>query len=122
MGCFSWRTSNTGQSISTFDSKYGALPVKMLDNKGNVFVENEYEGYGVFGGKDFFELLAEMNGLKSDRDKGIDLYYSDNTFLCPKLVTINCNLKYEDLPDPVDCDVQGYFYYDYEDVHNLGYE
>lgn len=47
----------------------------MTDDKGNRYEEDCYEGYGVFGGKDYYELLAEMNGLKSDRIKGIELAF-----------------------------------------------
>ena len=38
------------------------MHVVMCDDKGNKYVEECYEGYGVFGGKDYYELLAEMNG------------------------------------------------------------
>ena len=44
----------------------------MKDNQGNLWKEDNYEGYGVFGGKDFYELMAEMNGLV-DRDEAIHL-------------------------------------------------
>ena len=59
-------------SISNSLSEYGALPVYMHDDKGNVWHEPEYDGYGEFGGMDYYELLAKMNGLKT-RDEGIDL-------------------------------------------------
>ena len=65
MGYFSWKTQDTGRSISNIDSCRGSFPITMIDNKGNRFHEENYEGYGVFGGKDFFELLAEMNDLKT---------------------------------------------------------
>ena len=38
------------------------MHVVMCDDKGNKYVEECYEGYGVFGEKDFYELFAEMNG------------------------------------------------------------
>lgn len=50
----------------------------MTDDKGNKYVEQCYEGYGEFGGKDYYELLAEMNGLGSDRDKGIELAFENS--------------------------------------------
>ena len=56
----------------------------MHDNKGNVWKETEYEGYGEFGGKDYYQLLAEMNDLPvngdadHDRQLGIDLYFDEN--------------------------------------------
>lgn len=64
----------------------------MHDNKGNIWEELNYEGYGVFGGRDFYELLAEMNNIPKDnltndeyRSKGIDLYYSTTPFISPNL-------------------------------------
>lgn len=108
MGFFSWRTSDTQESISNAFSKRGALPVKMLDDKGNVWIELNYEGYGKFGGKCFYELLAEMNNLPS-RDSAINLEYSPD-IKPPKLVTINCNIEYDQLPKSKRCITQGYFY------------
>ena len=84
MGQFSWITQDTNESIrcNVLDERAIAY---MHDNKGNVWEENCYEGYGEFGGKDFFQLLAEMNNVadltgdvEKDRLVGIDLYYSNN--------------------------------------------
>lgn len=58
-----------------------------------IYEEKDYEGYGVFGGKDFFELLAEMNDLKT-RNDGITLYYSNKD-----------NIKYPQLSSSKDVDV-----------------
>lgn len=69
MGIFSWLTNDTSQQIcchdeveredgTTFNPQF---PVYMRDNKGNVWVEKNYEGYGVFGGKDFYALVDDMN-------------------------------------------------------------
>jgi len=33
----------------------------MKDNKGNSWKEDDYKGYGEFGGKNYYELLTEMN-------------------------------------------------------------
>ena len=44
----------------------------MWDNKRRRWRQDKYEGYGVFGGKDYFVLLAEMNkeyGLDVSDDK-----------------------------------------------------
>ncbi len=54
MGLFSWKTADTNESISNKFSDKGALPVKMIDDKNNVYIETDYEGYGVFGGVDFY--------------------------------------------------------------------
>ncbi len=88
MGMFSWITQDTNESIlnNRYDKTSEAY---MFDDKGNMYHEPCYAGYGVFGGKDFFVLLAEMNrdyaekvGLslseddedESNRDIGCILY------------------------------------------------
>lgn len=63
MGFFSYITSDTDTSISNSYSSRGALPVHMITEDGRVFTEPNYEGYGVFGGKDIYELIAELNDL-----------------------------------------------------------
>jgi hypothetical protein len=101
----------------------------MLDNKGNVFMENEYEGYGVFGGKDYYELLAEMNGFESDktgdeytreaRRFGISLAFSKDNHsgvgtegvYYPNLVEQADGWVYQ-MSGPDNCEFQGYFYDD----------
>ena len=63
MGMFSWFTQDTHHRIVNNEP----FRVVMTDNNGKQYVEECYEGYGVFGGKDYYELLAEMNGY-SERD------------------------------------------------------
>lgn len=116
MGFFSWITQDTERSISNSSSDFGTFRVFMLDNKGNKWVEDDYEGYGVFGGKDFYELLAEMNG-KTTRDQGIDLVFKDNPsgdktpgVLYPNLFEFH-ESKWENV-GPISCEHQGYFYED----------
>lgn len=63
MGLFSWCTSDTRKSIScTFNSYAGApTTVYLLNPFGDPYKESNYEGYGVFGGRDVYELVAEWN-------------------------------------------------------------
>lgn len=69
-GQFSWMTQDTGQQIGS--EQENTLPfVYMHDDKGNKWLEKNYEGYGEFGGKDYYELLDQMNGGIGDRDEGI---------------------------------------------------
>lgn len=131
MGFFSWITQDTDRSICNTYSDREPFRVIMLDNKGNKWVEDNYEGYGVFGGKDFYELLAEMNGVVERdkvqlqgeeytdymRGKGIDLVYEnnpsgDNTpgVLYPNLVEDE-NWKWRNT-GPFSCPDQGFFYPD----------
>ena len=135
MGFFSWNTQDTDKSIANQYSNRKTFRVQMIDNKGNVFTENEYEGYGVFGGKDYYELLAEMNGFTSDktgeaytdeaRGFGITLAFDGNGngvatkgVYYPNLIEQADGWVYE-MGGPDSCDFQGYFYdeedYDGED-------
>lgn len=87
-GQFSWFTQDTNSQIGS--EPRNRIRVAMFDNKGNMWKEFKYEGYGVFGGKDYYELMAEMNGLESNRSAGIDLAFDeeipDNQKLWPALV------------------------------------
>ena len=110
MGFFSWITQDTKVSLNNIHS-YQATKIKayMSDDKGNFWFEPNYDGYGVFAGKDYYELLAEMNG-KTTRDEGIDLdFKSGRTDL--KYPNINENYHTEWKNErPTDCPYQGYFY------------
>jgi hypothetical protein len=120
MGFFSWNTCDTGESIANKYSTRPTFEVHMITPDGRVFTEPDYEGYGEFGGKDFHELLAELNGLASDRSLGIDLTFKDNPngdntpgVIYPKFVEIledDVVAQYADLPNPESCEAQGYFY------------
>lgn len=142
MGFFSWKTQDTDKSIANQYSNRKTFRVQMMDNKGNVWTENEYEGYGVFGGKDYYELLAEMNGFVSQkgltyesdgeaytdeaRGFGISLAFSKDNHsgiategvYYPNLVEQAKGWVYE-MGGPDNCEYQGYFYdeedYDGED-------
>jgi hypothetical protein len=142
MGFFSWKTQDTDRSIANAHSNRSTFKVQMLDNNGNVWTENNYDGYGVFGGKDFYELLAEMNGFISElykkgtddytdeaRGFGINLAFSKgNTtgvgtegVYYPNLIEEAKGWVY-DMSGPDMCENQGYFFseeeeedYDYEE-------
>lgn len=58
MGQFSWYTQDTHKRVVNGRKAH----VIMTDDKGNQYHEYRYEGYGVFGNKDYYALLAEMNG------------------------------------------------------------
>jgi hypothetical protein len=127
MGFFSWRTQDTDKSIANKYSIRKTFRVEMLDNKGNVWTENDYDGYGVFGGKDFYELLAEMNGVDIDKDienysdkmrmAGIELAFSKGNgsgvgtegIYYPNLIEMAKGWTYE-MAGPDSCEEQGFFY------------
>ena len=72
MGFFSWLTSDTKRSIPNVHSSREPFTVYMLAPDGRIWKEEAYEGYGEFGGKDYYELLAELNGQEG-RNAGIKL-------------------------------------------------
>ena len=138
MGFFSWNTQDTDKSIANQYSNRKTFRVQMIDNKGNVWTESEYDGYGRFGGKDYYELLAEMNGFTSDktgdeytdeaRGFGIDIAFKNNGsgvategVYYPNLIEKADGWVYE-MGGPDTCDYQGYFYdetdYDDEDEYS----
>ena len=137
MGFFSWKTQDTDNSIANNYSNRNVFRVEMIDNAGNVYTEDNYEGYGIFGGKDFYELLAEMNGFVSDKyEKGTDEYTNEargvgislafskdnhsgvgtEGVYYPNLIEKADGWVYE-MSGPDSCEYQGYFYddTDYED-------
>ena len=115
MGFFSWHTTDTDEPIMNVHTGRNKT-VYMIDNKGNSWREDEYDGYGEFGGKDYYELLAEMNGLPSCRSEGIELVYGEprRPYFAPNLVT-SPDVKWNDRVKPRDHEGQGYWYDDEED-------
>lgn len=57
MGSFSWYASDTNRAIRSDEP----FPVYVLRPDGEPLLEVEYEGYGVFGGQDIYELVADWN-------------------------------------------------------------
>lgn len=112
MGFYSWKTQDTERSISNSYSVHSTFEVTMSDDKGSKWIEYDYEGYGIFGGKDYYELLAEMNGL-SGRDAGITLEFSGKPFLSPNL-NESQEAEWKD-EHPESCPEQGYFYCEDDD-------
>ena len=80
-GQFSWFTHDTDRQIGS--ERSNTIDVWMFDNQGNSWFEKGYEGYGEFGGMDYYELLARMNGYSEEdlegrqelRGIGIDLAF-----------------------------------------------
>lgn len=83
-GQFSWFTQDTNEQIPS----YKPFVVAMFDNKGNKFVESEYAGYGEFANKDYYDLLAEMNGYTQE----------DATALGKELRIIGIDIAFKDFP------------------------
>jgi hypothetical protein len=130
MGFFSWITQDTKQSIL---NKHTGLefPVMMTDNKGNRWIEDNYNGYGMFGGKDYYVLIAEMNDspevnpddsleINKIREKGIDLYFSERKDILYPNLTEDMQWTWRN-ERPDDCPNQGFFLED-EESDDTDYE
>jgi hypothetical protein len=116
-GQFSWFTQDTDQQIGS-EPENTLRAVYMFDNKGNKWLEKNYEGYGDFGGKDYYELLAQMNGMANpDRSEGISLAFSGKKgILYPALVTNpNFNWKMHDFTEEAPNDPNQSWYAGEED-------
>jgi len=111
MGFFSWQTQDTARSIANQFGNRQTFTVYMHNHLGESWTETNYEGYGIFGGKDYYELLAEMNSLKT-RDEGIELAFADPARPCLHPNLTSCE-KWEYVNRaPDNCPEQGYFYDD----------
>lgn len=120
MGFCSWKTQDTNESISNVFSTRGPLGCKMVcPVTGREYPEREYEGYGSFNGVDFYQLLAQINGLENESDPrgvGIALFFqhyktnSLDKIKLPILVSLSYEGDYSNLSQLKDCEYQGYFY------------
>ena len=112
MGLFSWKIAKRGKSIPVAGSSRPTFTVYMVAPDGRRWKEEAYGGYGIFGGKDFFDLLDELNGGSGDRGDGIEKYYDEapaKPVVLPRF-SLDPDTKWESLKDPVNCPHQGYFY------------
>jgi len=91
MGCFSWIAQDTNTPVY-ITGGYERRTYYMWDNKGKSWKEPNYEGYGIFGGKDYYVLLAEMNRIYGEdvteeqkREEGIEFSLNHDGILFPNL-------------------------------------
>ncbi len=109
MGFFSWITADTKESIPNVYSSRETFTVYMTAPDGRQWRESAYEGYGEFGGKDYYELVAELNG-KTSRSEGISICFSEyvDGVVLPTLSRSKDWTVEDGLPS--NCPNQGYFY------------
>ena len=126
MGFFSYHTNDTKEPIWNKYSGKGTKTVFLIDNKGNQWQEDNYEGYGEFGGMRFIDLFIEMNKDNDVVDflNSIELYYHADdknhklynpNIIYPNLV-INPNSKWKN-EKPLDHYGQGFW--DWEEKENI---
>ena len=126
-GQFSWMTHDTGDQIGS--EPPNNIIVYMYDNEGNKWKETRYDGYGNFGGQDYYDLVATMNGYDADREKGVDLAFGKlktkdkkRKTLFPALVTDpRYNWKRHDFTEEADGDPNQSWYQEEED-DRYGYD
>ena len=127
-GQFSWMTHDTNDQIGS--EKQNTIDVYMYDNEGNKWKETRYDGYGNFGGMDYYDLVATMNGYDADRQKGIDLAFGKlktkdkkRKTLFPALVTDpRYNWKRHDFTEEADGDPNQSWYQEEEEDDRYGYD
>lgn len=134
MGEFSWITSDTKRQILNNDQPHGPTPVYLLiPNKfgGGSLYEDNYIGYGVFGGRDAYALLAEWNLPEDEildengnrlpdselRYKGINLYFDENEKIDFPLKFVEHECDYNDVGQSRDDPDQGWEV-DYDDYYD----
>lgn len=115
MGFFSWKTQDTNKSISNAYSGQNTFRVIMADNKGNQWVEKNYDGYGTFEGKDYYELVDEMNGGSGDRIIGISREFDKSGKYKNQIFpSLSESGDYYNGKKPETCEHQGFFYEDFK--------
>jgi len=109
MGFFSWKCAECNESVSNKHSSRIDDSDCMLVTPNETYHDPEYDGYGVFGKVDVYELLGD-----GDREKAIETFYSDDRESLPfkiKIVhTICAGKSYDELNESENCPEQGYFY------------
>jgi len=116
MGLFSFKTSDTNESILHTAGSTNVATVYLIQPEGDPIAEQYYEGYGNFGGVDCYVWLAEHNTVlnlnNTDfnelRSIGIELFFSGQKLLRPLKFSYNCNANYNDLKAAVNCPLQGF--------------
>lgn len=108
MGFYSFKTQDTSRSIPSRYSSRKTFKVYLHDNLGNVYTEDNYEGYGTFGGMDFYDLVAKMNGL-ADRYDAIRAYHGGADGLIYPNLSESADWQWRN-ERPSECPDQGYFY------------
>lgn len=51
----------------------------MITEDGQVFKEDDYEGYGTFGGKDIFALTSQLNGFVGSEEDARNYFFNELT-------------------------------------------
>ena len=111
MGFFSWKCAECNESVSNKHSIRIDDSDCMLVTPNETYHDPEYDGYGVFGKVDVYEMLGD-----GDRNKGIETSFHGDKESLPfkiKIVHSRCHHKtYDELDESERCSEQGFFYDD----------
>ena len=119
MGYFSWITSDTKRSICNRASDRETFDVYFLCPDGSKIKEEDYAGYGEFGGKDAYALLARWNAPEKccgedEKDRVVGIYLKPDEIKFPLKFVENPDLEYNEVEASPRCPYQGFFYEDEE--------
>jgi hypothetical protein len=132
MGFFSWKTADTGRSVSNWYSSKPTFQVHLWVPGKKVATEEAYEGYGEFDGHDYYDVFVDANkdhpeirkreespeDYREKRNIGISVCLAAEDGRIPRdgLVFPQLTEKDEEPKDfsvPLaNCECQGYFYDD----------
>lgn len=122
MGFFSWNTADTNKSIMNTNTGRATV-CTVLWSDGERWEDVTTDGYGRFGGKDIYQVMADKNGLEG-RAAALDVVFQNGNmdftgaaakgYIVPKFVS-DKTLKYEDVGFSPGARGQGFFYADEED-------
>lgn len=120
MGQFSWLDCKTGEQI--LDNVRRDVYVLLPD--GGHIKETCYDGYGNFGGRDAYALLAWWNAPELcvgdddvDREVGIRLFYDDHDLKYPLKITHDPHATYDECEASPDDPNQGWLMDEEETVY-----
>ena len=125
MGFFSWECAVSKKDIMNRHTRQGATHCVLVCPDDSIIEEDDYDGYGVFGGRDAYDLLAFWNNpdLVDDpdaqgqndwqyRDEGIMLHFSDKPIPFPLKFVLRehySGQKYSELGASGDAEGQGFW-------------
>lgn len=104
MGFFSYNTCDTQKSIANNYSTRHTFTVHLITEDGQVFTENDYEGYGDFGGKDIFSLTSQINGFVGTEDEAREHFFKNITksgFISADGKEYLCGKDFKDYESPI---------------------
>lgn len=111
---FSFITGDTNESVPVLNSGTGFISY-LVTRKGVAYRQIVYMGNGVFGGKNIYKLIAELNSITVKEVKELLNFYNDNfehmaeAYELPKILR-NPKAEWENCKYPRYCPNRGFNY------------